>query len=271
MINEAKGSFSHDIPVNTEKVQGFPFRIPYIDRDEYNESLYFRNLHLPVGWQQHIDQLKSNNAPEVCSKKLQLIYEGISGVFAEHYISSNVQVDEATGVITKVAIHTKAAGIAELILVSGHFEKVGKYITRNLYQIRTANVLLSFMDDVLSSTYPVEFQRNYHEDWPSLTLALPKRFIKPGEGVLSKRDQELLRGEAQIVAGQFGQTWSEIRFSALGLPELFTISAAKLSLEEDKDVYRYFVHNIGGPSQQEALHAIGARFINKILDRNNYA
>jgi hypothetical protein len=255
---EADDGFSQDVLVSPETCKGLPFRIPFLRRER--AQFTFPGLYLPIGWQDHIDQLKKENTPDRCKKAL----EGICRGYHPFSNSVNVRVDEATGIITDVALETKNAGTARLEFSGGIN---GNYWARDVYSIDAAEALLSFMCHQLLSAYPVEFQE--FSLWGATELVLPKSYIKRENG-LSESDQEDFLEESHNIAGQFGEHILDIRFNTQGMLLHVSVgSAVSLHLEENKTMYRYRDHNVDFSSQAEALHAIGATFINTIFERNN--
>ncbi len=256
-----------------ESIIGSPFKIPSIVGRGSGRGFTFDGLHLPIGWEKAIPDLK------------QIDWEGFYSFFVaecerEDLKPGKISVDRKTGIMTGITIKNRPE--ASIKMANDFDMKDGIYKAENVNDIhtairfqRTSVAFLSRVNQLIGLKDNYSYIDGRPGQYYSMNLFIPKDILK---GILKMEGsvtndyyRERFKMRASNIAGRFGLTANDIHFNSQGIPDSFGIeegNGCNYYLDPDGRDGTYHGHNIDTPYQAAVLHGIASSFINDMIRRS---
>jgi hypothetical protein len=250
-----------EILVSPEKLWGDKFRVPAIIGLGSGSGYRFSNLHLPIGWQEQIPNLR------------QISKEGFSellGIECRNFSLTpvNIRFDSKTNILTEITVKTESE-TANLYLDAPSYGN-GVYRGENVRNLAAAIVLhktaARFLNQV-NSKNQYSYIDGKRGSFFSVDLNVPEEFLKSKERLTTDLWQYRFEVEASNIAGRFGESLARLEFNDIGILQSFELKDGNATNYHFSDLISgYSSNNVDRLSQAAALHGIGASFINGLLD-----
>jgi hypothetical protein len=250
--------------INPEIIRGREFRVPAIVGLGTGRGYRLEGLHLPIGWERSLPELK-----EIGQEGMQKIFEFLCK--DANFNFGELKFDKDTNILTEITVPTDPPRSARLYLKPwGYSEnQEGVYVSKNVDDLKAAIILqstacrfLNYIDPEASYAYIERAGEKYH----SLGLNVPEKILQMKEPITNKFTQERFEIKASNIAGRFGFEPMLLKYDERGL-------LTDVSLEEggaryyqfNPDFKYYDSHNVNSAWQAVALHGVCAAFINSQL------
>jgi hypothetical protein len=254
------------LEVNPKEVWESDFRVPEVIGQGTGYGFGFTGLHLPCEWENMLDNIKKVSP--------QRVYEHFNEeckVFG--YEIENIAYDPRN-ILTKFSIiGNKDPLVQAQIELASSFpnNEKGLYITQNITDIREAYLIQHFVAqnlDHLAGFGKYAYVCQGVEEFYSQNLSIPKYLLDSKEQITNEYFQDNFPIKASNIAGRFGLDLEMCQFDERGLLQCARVTGNRCDYNFDN--MGYYPHNVDSLSQAFALHTIVARYINHLLDMEQY-
>jgi hypothetical protein len=251
--------------INPEIIRGREFRVPAIVGLGTGSDYRLEGLHLPIGWEKSLPDLK------------EISQEGVRKLFKfscekERLNPGELKFDADTNILTEIIIPTDLKRPTKLCLETRYpRNEEGIYTSENVDNLRAAIILqstacrfLSFVDPESSYAYIERSENGYH----SVDLKVPEKILQMKEPITNEFTQKRFEIKASNIAGRFGLDPMLLKFDEKGLLTNVSLGEGGARYYQfDPRFNNYFPHNVDSAWQAAALHGVCAAFINSQLQQ----